>query len=84
MIDVMRLARGTSDYGRDARGRESFDFDEHGLHRFATLILEEAAKICVTSGKVPSSMWQEPGCWQHSADCCAIAILAAKPQESKT
>lgn len=40
------MAREAMDVTTDARGRVTFECDEHGLARFAALVLEEAAKVC--------------------------------------
>lgn len=40
--------------------------------------LEEAAKVCDSSAKEPSSFWQEEGCWKHASYYCAEKIRALK------
>lgn len=57
-------------------------FDIEGLTAFANLVAqhqkEQDALACKRIAANPSSMWQEPGCWEHAAENCAAAIRSQK------
>ncbi|MHB8391898.1 MAG: hypothetical protein ACYDBH_20355 [Acidobacteriaceae bacterium] len=36
--------------------------------------LTKAAEICEKTAAEPSSLWAEPQCWAHAAECCKFAI----------
>ena len=50
------------------------------LVQFARLVAkaerEACAKVCDQTATYPSSLWEEAGCWNHAAECCASAIRA--------
>lgn len=37
---------------------------------------EACALMCETEAANPSCLWEEPGCWAHAAENCAVAIRA--------
>ena len=37
---------------------------------------EACARACEESGARPSSLWAEPGCWEHASNACAEKIRA--------
>lgn len=45
--------------------------------------LREAVESCRQVGQQPSSLWQEPGCWTHSAEACAVGLRAMAEREGK-
>ena len=57
--EIIEMARQTGDTTKDARGRESFDFDSYGLEAFAKLVAakerEACAKVCEESNDMASS-----------------------------
>ena len=52
--------------------------DDTGLRALAAESAKQQARrdaeLCLQSAAEPSSMWEESGCWAHSAECCAQAI----------
>jgi hypothetical protein len=76
--DIIKIARQTGDATKDARGRESFEFDSYGLKAFAKLVAakerEACAKVCEEHGKV----WAERMLlgFQATLDDAAKAIRA--------
>lgn len=56
---------------------------DEAVNRFRRLIVlakeeerEACAKVCDQTAAYPSSLWEEAGCWNHAAECCASAIRA--------
>ena len=43
---IIRIAREIADVTKDQRGRESFEFDDHGIERFANLIAAAEREAC--------------------------------------
>jgi hypothetical protein len=57
--DIIRMARDAGDVTTDSRGRESFEFDDHGLKRFAALIAAaERDRMCEQFG-IPKELAHE-------------------------
>ena len=62
--EIIEMARQTGDATKDARGRESFDFDSYGLEAFAKLVAakerEACAKVCgdLMFGANPYERWE--------------------------
>lgn len=56
----------------------AFAFNIERLTAFANLVAqyqkEQDALACKHVAANPSSLWQEPGCWEHAAENCAAAI----------
>ena len=44
--EIIEMARQTGDATKDARGRESFDFDSYGLEAFAKLVAAKEREVC--------------------------------------
>ena len=57
--EIIEIARQTGDTTKDARGRESFDFDSYGLEAFAKLVAaKERKEICgIVQQIVPITSW---------------------------
>lgn len=71
---ILKLAREIADIESDHRWRESFEFDDFGVIRFAhaiaSLVYEDAAKVC--DRRVMGDNNRE----DEEAKCCAAAIRA--------
>lgn len=73
--DIIKLAReaGFADGMAEIMGL-------YGFMKFANLVAaaeqEACAKVCETEADNPSCLWEEPGCWQHAAENCAVSIRA--------
>lgn len=52
-------------------------------HAARAEMAREAVEFCHQVGQQPSSLWQEPGCWTHSAECCAAGLRAMADREGK-
>ena len=52
--EIIEMARQTGDATKDARGRESFDFDSYGLEAFAKLVEQRKVnQIADACAKLP-------------------------------
>lgn len=77
---AMSAARQTADVTADARGRETFSFDEYGVKAFAKLIeartREECAAACDDVEEPAWYGYECPNTFQDGRSACASAIRA--------
>jgi hypothetical protein len=76
--EIIEMARQTGDATKDARGRESFDFDSYGLEAFAKLVAAKEREACAKVCEDKDAVWKKAGLWRvnHEYKECADAIRA--------
>lgn len=60
----------------DAEGMLPMALLRKAFNDATTAEREECAKVCESVAAKPSSLWEESGCWAHSAENCTTAIRA--------